>query len=134
MSLIVLADTGPLYAAVDPDDQYHTRSQTDIQRLIAGNHSIAVVMPILLETYNLVVRRLSLPTAHTWLEDATNSLLINPVEEDYLQASRLIRRYDDQPITLFDGVLAILSERLDLPIWSYDHHFDALRVTRWIPA
>lgn len=134
MSAIVLADTGPLFAAADPDDQYHSRSQEEIRLLTEGNYSIVVIMPILLETYNLILRRLSLSTAHAWLEDAMNSVLINPTKEDYLQASRLVRRYHDQPLTLFDGVLAILSERLDLPVWSYDYHFDVLRVARWVPA
>jgi hypothetical protein len=33
MKRVVLADTGPLYAAVDPDDQYHGRAQRELKRL-----------------------------------------------------------------------------------------------------
>ncbi len=33
MTRSVLADTGPLYAAVDADDQYHERAQGQLQAL-----------------------------------------------------------------------------------------------------
>jgi len=29
----VIADTRPLYAAVDPDDQYHQQAQADLNQL-----------------------------------------------------------------------------------------------------
>ena len=32
----VFVDTGPLYAAVDPDDQYHSRAQQELQTLNQG--------------------------------------------------------------------------------------------------
>jgi predicted nucleic acid-binding protein len=27
---------------------------------------------------------------------------------------------------LFDAVYAALAERLDLPVWTFDHHFDVM--------
>ncbi|WP_203219504.1 hypothetical protein [Nostoc edaphicum] len=38
----VIADTGPLYAAVDIDDQYHERSQAELQRINTENLIILV--------------------------------------------------------------------------------------------
>jgi predicted nucleic acid-binding protein len=48
-----------------------------------------------------------------------------------LTAVQYIQRYSDQPITLADGVLAVLSQRLSLPVWTFDHHFDVMRANRW---
>ena len=44
---------------------------------------------------------------------------------------RPITHYPDQPITLFDALLAVMSERFDLPVWTFDHHFDVMRVAVW---
>jgi predicted nucleic acid-binding protein len=37
----------------------------------------------------------------------------------------------DQDISLFDAITHVVSERLHVPVWSYDHHFDVLRTRRW---
>jgi len=64
MRRTVFADTGPLYAAVDPDDQYHNRAQTELARLQDGGWAIAITYPTLLEEYTLVMQRLSIAVAH----------------------------------------------------------------------
>lgn len=134
MSRRLLADTGPLYAAVDPDDQYHAVAQAELSRCETDETEVVVTVPILLETYTLIVRRLPLPTAHRWLNEVVvGGQLINPVTEDYLAAVQLVRSYDDQQLTLFDGVLAVISEKSGMPIWTYDHHFDIVGAEVWRP-
>lgn len=59
----LLADTGPLYALVDPDDQYHSRAQNALRRIIEDDLTILVAFPTLLESYTLVLRRLGLDVA-----------------------------------------------------------------------
>lgn len=49
MKATVLADTGPLYAAVDPDDQHHARAQQELRRLEREGLTVAVACPILAE-------------------------------------------------------------------------------------
>jgi hypothetical protein len=61
MRSAVLADSGPLYAAVDPDDAYHPQAQRE----------------------------------------------------------------------LFNATLAVLAARLGVAVWTYDHHFDIMRVEVW---
>jgi predicted nucleic acid-binding protein len=48
----ILADTGPLYAAVDPDDRYHARAQEPLQTLADEGLSVVLAYPILLEAVN----------------------------------------------------------------------------------
>jgi predicted nucleic acid-binding protein len=128
----VLADTGPLYALVDSDDQYHVRARGEVERLARERITVTVACPILLEAYSLILHRLGIKSAHAWVEEITAGVgLLNPHREDYARAAQSIRRYTDQPITLVDGVVAVLSDQLDLPVWTYDHHFDVMGAQVW---
>ena len=127
----VLADTGPLYAAVDPEDEHHKRALRDLHRLDAEQREIVVVYPILLEAYSLILFRLGKNTASDWLIDMADAALVNPTPEDYRQAAAKVRALADQPITLFDAVAAAVATRLRLDVWTYDHHFDVMRVGVW---
>jgi predicted nucleic acid-binding protein len=57
--------------------------------------------------------------------------LVNPSPEDYRQALSRIQTMTDQPVTLFDATVASLATRLELDVWTYDHHFDLMRVRVW---
>lgn len=131
----LLADTGPLYAAVDRDDELHPRAQYELSWLRREGWRIVVPFPILTEAYTLVLHRLGLEAAHQWLRDLdAGAVLLDPRPEDYRAAMATIRSYPDQPLTLFDTVLAVLSPRLRAPVWTYDHHFDVLRADVWREA
>jgi predicted nucleic acid-binding protein len=128
----VLADTGPLYAAADPDDQYHERAQTELERLNRERRAVAVAYPILLESYTLVLYRLGKQVASKWLgETMEGASLINPSAEDYRAAVAKVLSFEDQRITLFDATVAVLAQRSRLQVWTYDHHFDVMRVPVW---
>jgi predicted nucleic acid-binding protein len=128
----VLADTGPLYAAVDPDDQYHQRAQGELARLRDDGWSIAITYPTLLEAYTLVIQRLGIASAHQWLDEiAASAVLVLPIADDYASAIRRVRAYADQRLTLTDLVLATIGLRLAAPVWTYDHHFDLLQAVIW---
>lgn len=132
MTRAVLADTGPLYAAVDPDDQYHAHAQEQLQILADEGLSVILAYPILLEAYTLILYRLGSVTTANWLEDVrSGSTWINPSPQDYRDATTLVGRFPDQSITLFDATLATVASRLQLPVWTYDHHFDAMQVSVW---
>lgn len=132
---LVLADTTPMYALVDASDQYHERATRDLRLLRTAGARVVVAMPVLSEAYVLVLRRMGTAAALKWLDEAGSGVvLLTPFEDDYQLAFRRLRRYADQPLTIVDAVLAILSERLDMPVWGYDHHMDVLGVQRWLPA
>jgi predicted nucleic acid-binding protein len=127
----VLADTGPLYAATDPDDAHHKRSRRELRRLADENYEIIVAYPTLLEAYTLVLFRLGETAAMRWLEEMAGAALVNPSADDYRQAVVRVQSLKDQSITLFDALVASLAGRLDLEVWTYDHHFDVMRVAVW---
>jgi predicted nucleic acid-binding protein len=128
----VLADTGPLYALADPSDQYHLDAQEQLERLTSGGRFLGITYLTLAESYTLILRRLGMAYAHTWLQEVLDgAAMINPEPTDYIQASRLITAYTDQPITMFDAVAAAVGERLSLAVWTYDRHFDLMGSKRW---
>ena len=128
----VLADTGPLYAAVDPDDQYHARAQRELTTLTEQRCGVILAYPTLLEAYTLILNRLGRTTAHSWVKEILRGTApVNPTPDDYRAAAAKVSTYVDQSITLFDATLAILAARLEVPIWTYDHHFDVMRATVW---
>jgi len=132
MKRAVLADTGPLYAAVDPDDAHHARAHRELSRLAQDKLEVVVAYPTLFEAYTLVLYRLGMQTALAWLNEILNgALLINPTAQDYREAVSKLAAFPDQPITLFDATTAALADRLGMKVWTYDHHFDVMRASVW---
>ncbi|MGA8618704.1 MAG: PIN domain-containing protein [Candidatus Sulfotelmatobacter sp.] len=131
MRRAVLADTGPLYAAVDPHDAHHKQAIAELRKLAREKREVVVAYPTLLEAYTMVLHRLGRNTASDWLNDMADAALVNPTPEDYRQAISRIGALAGQPITLFDATAAALATRLGLEVWTYDHHFDVMRVSVW---
>jgi predicted nucleic acid-binding protein len=127
----VLADAGPLYAAVDPSDLHHRRALQELQGFSDNHCAVIVSFSTLLEVHSLVLRKIRRSVALGWLHEMAHATLINPTPEDYRQASARLADFADQPITLFDATLAILALRTGLPVWTYDHHFEVMRVSVW---
>jgi predicted nucleic acid-binding protein len=127
----VLADTGPLYAAVDPEDEHHARAVQELQKFDRNRREVMVPYPTLLEAYSLILFRLGKNVASDWLTDMGSATLVNPMPEDYRLAGERIRSLADQPITLFDAVTAVVAVRLKVEVWTYDYHFDVMRIPVW---
>ena len=132
MTPSVLADTGPLYALADPSDQFHNRSREELEALTERRHRVLISFPVLCEAHTLVVRRLGLEYSQQWLTEVwEGGNLLNPESTDFITAVSKIQRYPDQPITLVDAVTAALSNRLAIPVWTYDRHFTTMRAKLW---
>lgn len=128
----VLVDTGPLYALSVSSDQYHQRARKVMDQIQREGVAVIVPYPTLMETYSLLLRRVSPFTAHRWLEEVQERVsIITPTALDFEAAIQLATRYKNQVITMFDALLAVLSSELTLPVWTFDHHFDILQVEVW---
>jgi predicted nucleic acid-binding protein len=131
MTHSVLADAGPLFAALDPHDAHHRRATQELRKLTSEKRDILIAFPTLLETYSLVLFSLGAKIAAGWLSELADSSLVNPTSEDFRLAFARVRSLPDQRITLFDAVTAAMAMRLGLEVWTYDHHFDVMRVPVW---
>ena len=125
---ILLADTGPLYAAFDSGDQFHQRALQEITKINAQGFSVQLTYPTLSEAYSLVMYRFSPAKALDFLEQLKQTTgFLSPLTEDYKQAFALLIRFGDQRLSLFDAVLHCVSQRLNHPVWTYDFHFDLMQ-------
>jgi predicted nucleic acid-binding protein len=130
---LLLVDTGVFYATADASDQYRARAVAEQEQIAHEGWELAAPVSTICETHRLILQHLSPYHAHRWLAVATDSVgLLCPTESDMAQAYAVLHRFHDQPLTLFDTLLYVLSERLAAPIWTYDHHFDILRARRWL--
>jgi len=128
----VFADTGIFYALLDHTDTHHQRAQREMQKIIESDAIIYVSFPIFLEAYSLLLYRLGFLAAQEFTDYCLESVeLVNPTPEEYLRAKDKASRYPDQTITLVDATTAVLSERMKLPVWTYDYHFDIMGATVW---
>jgi predicted nucleic acid-binding protein len=128
----VIADTTPLYGLVDPSDQYHQRAVQELLIIQRLKIKVIIPYPIALESYSLVLYRLGIPIALKFFEEMRNSaILVEPTQNDYYLAWQKVKQYSDQKVTLFDAVTAIISQRLNHPVWTYDHHFDIMGISVW---
>jgi predicted nucleic acid-binding protein len=127
----VLADTGPLYAVADEGDAHHKRALRELQKLMRERREIVVAYPILLEAYSLILFRLGRRAASTWLSQIVSAPFVDPISDDYRRAMDRVHTLPDQSITLIDATVAAMANRLKLPVWTYDHHFDVMKTPVW---
>ena len=119
------------HAAVDPEDEHHARARRELRQLDRERRDVLVLYSTLLEAYSLILYRLGRNVASGWLIDMAQAPMFNPTPEDYRQATAKIRALTDQSITLFDAVAAVIATRLRINVWTYDHHFDVMRIPVW---
>lgn len=130
----LLADAGPLYALLDPSDQYHERAVAEGTKLVEAGYDVAIAYPTLHEVHSLVLYRLSRMAAMKFLGEAEErTTFLAPTGSHYRTAIERLSRYPDQSLSLADAVVGVLAEQLRLPVWSYDHHFDIMRISVWRP-
>jgi predicted nucleic acid-binding protein len=127
----VLADTGPLYAANDEADEHHRRALLQLAELARDRREVLIPYPILLETYSLLLFKLGRNVASGWLTEVANASFVYPTPQDYARGITTVQALADQNITLIDATVAALASRLAVEVWTYDHHFDVMRIPVW---
>ena len=94
--------------------------------------NVVTLYPILFETYSLLLRRLTPARAQQWLEKTIQEVgVLSPNAQDYQDAVQKVTSYSDQSFSLYDGLLAAMSGRLEMPIWTFDADFDVMRADVW---
>jgi uncharacterized protein len=131
MNHAVLVDTTPLYAITDDSDAHHKRALSELARLVRSKCEVLVSYPILLEAHTLILFKLGRKAADEWLIQISAAAFVNPIPDDYRRAIARIRALPDQTITLVDAMVAEIANRLKVQVWTYDHHFDVMRVPVW---
>lgn len=123
--MIAIVDSGPLYAAVDTDDDTHQAclavlSQTDLE--------IVIPAMVVAEVTYLVGRRLGAEVEAAFLRGLASVEVEAPSRDDWPRIGELVRRFADFPLGGTDASVAVLADRLgtDVIVTLDRRHFGAL--------
>ena len=125
-SMIAVVDAGPLYAAVDADDDDHLRCLEVLQR---ADLDLVVPALVVAEVTYLVGRRLGAEVESAFLRGLGTLEVEAPVADDWPAIAELVVRYADFPLGGTDASVAVLADRLgtDIVVTLDRRHFGAIR-------
>lgn len=124
--MLAVVDTGPLYAAVDADDQEHQRSLDVLQ--MPGIRLFVPAM-VVAEAAYLIGTRLGPAVEAAFLAGLSELEVVAPAPGDWQRIAQLVERYGDFPLGATDASVVVLAERLstDTIITLDRRHFAAVR-------
>ena len=121
-----IVDTGPLFAALDADDDYHPRCAALFRR-----RDLELVIPSLVvaEVAHFAGGRLGPAAEAAFLRGLNTFEVEAPGPDDWPLIADLVERYGDFPLGTVDASIAVLADRLgtDLIVTLDRRHFGAIR-------
>lgn len=125
-AVLVVVDTGPLYAVVDEDDADHARCRAALE--LPGLRLIIPTMVVAEATY-LVGTRLGAEVEAKFLRSLRGMHTEGPVPADWARMADLVDQYADSRLGGTDASVVALAERLDIEtVATLDaRHFRAVR-------
>jgi len=122
---MILVDTGPLVALIDPRDGLHRRSRADLAKMT--DPSFLVTVPVLTETYFHLRSRLARRKLRGLLELLEVS--VREVADTTITASMdWLEVYADHEPDFADAVTVVSSSTIEKSVvWTYDREF----LTTW---
>ncbi len=89
---------------------YHSQATIEISQLNAEDVVVIVPYSVFLETHSLILKRLGIKVGLRFIgEISSGAELFHPQSFDYLQAVKILQKFSDQSITMFDATTAIMS-------------------------
>jgi len=123
---IAVVDAGPLYAAIDADDDDHARC---VELLLRADLRLVIPALVVAEVTYLVGRRLGPAVESRFLAGLSGLNVQLPYAEDWDRIAALVHRYADFPLGGTDASVIALAERMatDLVLTLDQRHFAAVR-------
>ena len=130
--MIAIVDSGPLYAAVDADDDDHAICLEVLRR---PDLDLVVPAMVVAEVTYLVGRRLGARIEARFLRGIGTLEVEAPTVDDWQAMADLVERYGDFPLGGTDASVAVLADRLgtDLILTLDRRHFAAIRSASGAP-
>ena len=124
--MIVVVDTGPLYAAADLDDADHDAC---VNALEAPGRRLVIPALVVTEAAYLVAHRMGARAEATFLRGLEGLDVEAPTPSDWPRIARLVEKYADFPLGATDASVVVLAENLRAEyVLTLDHrHFGAVK-------
>ena len=122
----VFVDSSAFFAFATSRDADHDRARRVHTRIIAGGWRLVTTTYVLAEVHALALARVNPRFALSLIEeiDAGNVVIVRVNEDDWLQAWRILRRYDDKSFSFTDALSFAVMDRLGISeAFSFDRHF-----------
>jgi uncharacterized protein len=124
--MLAIFDTGPLYAALDRDDEDHESCAA-----LLRDSDIRAVVPALVvaEVSYLAATRLGAEVEAAFLAGLADFDVEAPPSEEWKRIAQLVRKYADFPLGAVDASIVALAERLKIThVATLDfRHFQAVK-------
>jgi uncharacterized protein len=125
-AMLAVVDTGPLYAALDLDDDDHQACAATLSRT-----DLRLVIPTLVvaEVSYLASTRLGAQAEAQFIASLSELDVEGPPPQEWTRIAELIRQYASFPLGATDASVIALAERLGTPcVITLDHrHFHTVR-------
>ncbi len=129
---VAVVDTGPLYAAVDRDDDDHELCVALLERT-----DLELVIPsmCIAEATYLIEKRMGRKVEAAFLRRLGEMDIEAPSPDDWERIATLVERYADLPLGGTDASVVALAERLgtDLILTLDRRHFEVVRIGKKKP-
>ena len=124
--MLVVVDTGPLYAVVDEDDGDHARCRAVLEQ---AEHRLIIPTLVIAEATYLIGTRLGPDIETQFLRSLARMHVEGPTPDDWPRIADLVTQYGDFPLGGADASIVALAERLDIDtiVTLDDRHFRAVR-------
>ena len=124
--MLVVVDTGPLYAVVDEDDADHARCRAVLEQ---AEHRLIIPTLVIAEATYLIGTRLGPDIEARFLTNLARMHVEAPTPDDWPRIAELVKQYADFPLGGADASIVALAERLDIEtiVTLDDRHFRAVR-------
>jgi hypothetical protein len=126
--LAIIADTGPLYALADVDDEFHVPVKTFVSK---NRETVIVPGPVVVEVCYLIAENLGTHAETAFLKSlaARELLLEQPTMRDLERSIEILEKYQDAEFGMVDATVMAMAERLGIEkVMTLDHrHFAAYR-------
>jgi predicted nucleic acid-binding protein len=124
--MLTIFDTGPLYAALDRDDDDHEACAA-----LLRSRDVRAVIPTLVvaEVSYLATTRLGADVEAAFVEALADFDVEAPPPQEWRRIAQLVRKYADFPLGAVDASIVALAERLRVThVATLDRrHFHAIR-------
>ena len=126
--MALIADTGPLYALADADDEYH-----DTVKAFASKNRETVIVPgpVVVEVCYLILEHLGSVAEVAFLRSLSQRelLLEQPTAKDLDRSIQILEQYRDSKFGMVDATVMAMAERMGLQtILTLDwRHFSTFR-------
>ena len=123
---VAIVDTGPLYAAVDMNDQDHTRC---VQAMQTSGLRLIIPSLVVAEATYLIGSRMGPNVESAFLDSLGCCEIESPLPDEWSRIAKLVNQYGDFPLGGTDACVVALAERFaTATIMTLDHrHFAAIK-------